>query len=203
MPATGAIFQPTSAANGWCCWCLVPGAWCLVRGACGPRLGTHWPPTRLAGRHGRLDGMTTSGSSARHVVIVGGGIAGLAAAFYLRDAMVDGAPVRVTVLEGSPKLGGKLSASQVAGVSMDEGAEALLARRPEGMELITASGGGDLVPAGTTSSAIWTRGAMRALPRRQFMGVPADIDELAAAGVVSAAGPRPARGAGGGRREGG
>jgi protoporphyrinogen oxidase len=137
--------------------------------------------------------MTTSGSSARHVVIVGGGIAGLAAAFYLRDAMVDGMPVRVTVLEGSPKLGGKLSASQVAGVSMDEGAEALLARRPEGVELITASGGGDLVPAGTTSSAIWTRGALRALPRRQFMGVPADIDELAAAGVVSAAGLARAR----------
>jgi oxygen-dependent protoporphyrinogen oxidase len=151
---------------------------------------------RRAGRPrccGRLDGMTTSGSSARHVVIVGGGIAGLAAAFALRDAMADGAPVRVTVVEGSPWLGGKLSASEVAGVSMDEGAEALLARRPEGIDLITASGGGDLVPAGTTSSAIWTRGAMRALPRRQFMGVPADIDELAAAGVVSAAGIARAR----------
>ncbi|HEX3965925.1 MAG TPA: protoporphyrinogen oxidase [Trebonia sp.] len=137
--------------------------------------------------------MTTSGSSARHVVIVGGGIAGLAAAFYLRDATADGAPVRVTVLEGSPKLGGKLSASEIAGVRMDEGAEALLTRRPEGVELITESGAGDVAPAGTTSSAIWTRGAMRALPRRQFMGVPADIDELAAAGVVSAAGLARAR----------
>ena len=137
--------------------------------------------------------MTTSGSSARHVVIVGGGIAGLAAAFALRDAMADGVPVRVTVLEGSPKLGGKLSASEVAGVWLDEGAEALLTRRPEGVELITASGAGDVAPAGTTSSAIWTRGAMRALPRRQFMGVPADIDELAAAGVISAAGIARAR----------
>ena len=137
--------------------------------------------------------MTTSGSGGRHVVIVGGGIAGLAAAFSLRDAMADGAPVRVTVLEGSARLGGKLSASHVAGVSMDEGAEALLARRPEGIDLITASGAGDLVPAGTTSSAIWTRGAMRALPRRQFMGVPADIDELAAAGVISATGVARAR----------
>ena len=70
-----------------------------------------------------------------HVVIVGGGIAGLAAAFYLKDE-----PVRVTVLEGSPRLGGKLSASDVAGVPMDEGAEALLARRPEGIHLITATG---------------------------------------------------------------
>jgi protoporphyrinogen/coproporphyrinogen III oxidase len=124
-----------------------------------------------------------------HVVIVGGGIAGLAAAFFLRDE-----PVTVTLLEGSPRLGGKLSASEVAGVPIDEGAEALLARRPEGIDLITATGlGEDLVPAGVTSSAIFTRGAMRPLPRRQFMGVPADIDELAATGVVSAEGIARAR----------
>ena len=124
-----------------------------------------------------------------HVVVIGGGIAGLAAAFYLRDE-----PVRVTVLEGSPRLGGKLSASDVAGVSMDEGAEALLARRPEGIALIEATGlAADLVPAGVTSSAIYTRGAMRSLPRRQFMGVPADLDELAATGVVSAEGVARAR----------
>jgi protoporphyrinogen/coproporphyrinogen III oxidase len=127
--------------------------------------------------------------TAPHVVVVGGGIAGLAAAYFLKDE-----PVRVTLLEGSPRLGGKLSASEVAGVPMDEGAEALLARRPEGIELITATGlAGDLVPAGVTSSAIYTRGAMRALPRRQFMGVPADIDELAATGVISAEGVARAR----------
>ena len=100
----------------------------------------------------------------------------------------------MTVLEGSPRIGGKLSASDVAGVAMDEGAEALLARRPEGIGLITAAGlSGDLVPAGVTSSAIYTRGALRPLPRRQFMGVPADPDELAATGVVSAGGADRAR----------
>jgi len=131
--------------------------------------------------------MTTA--TTPHVVVIGGGVAGLAAAWFLRDE-----PVRVTVLEGSPRLGGKLSASDVAGVSMDEGAEALLARRPEGIELIRAVGlGGDLVPAGVTSSAICTRGVMRALPRRQFMGVPADLDELAATGVVSPEGVARAR----------
>jgi protoporphyrinogen/coproporphyrinogen III oxidase len=124
-----------------------------------------------------------------HVVIIGGGIAGLAAAFFLRDE-----PVRVTVLEGSPRVGGKLSASDVAGVTMDAGAEALLARRPEGIDLIRAVGlGGDLVPAGTTASAIYTRGALRELPRRQFMGVPADPDELAASGVISPEGVARAR----------
>ena len=134
-----------------------------------------------------------------HVVVIGGGIAGLSAAFFLRDERL-----RVTVLDGAPRLGGKLSASDVAGVAMDEGAEALLARRPEGIELVTAVGlDGDLVPAGVTSSAIYTRGAMRSLPRRQFMGVPADLDELAAPGVVSPGGvararEEPARAAGAG-----
>src|SRR5271168_1584098 len=126
--------------------------------------------------------MTVDGTP--HVVVVGAGIAGLAAALFLRDEAV-----RVTVLEGSPRIGGKLSASDVAGVSMDEGAEALLARRPEGIGLIEATGlAADLVPAGVTASAIYTRGVLRSLPRRQFMGVPADIDELASTGVVSAEG---------------
>ncbi len=125
----------------------------------------------------------------RHVVIVGGGIAGLAAAFFLRDEAV-----RVTVLEGSPRLGGKLSVSQVGGIAVDEGAEALLVTRPEGTGLIAEVGlGGDRVEPGTTSSAIWTLGALRPLPRRQFMGVPSDLTELARSGVVSAAGVARAR----------
>ena len=119
-----------------------------------------------------------------HVVIVGGGIAGLAAAFFLRDE-----PVRLTVLEGSSRPGGKLCVSDIAGVAVDEGAEALLVTRPEGTGLIAELGlGGERVDPGTTSSAIWTLGALRPLPRRQFMGVPSDLAELAKSGVLSSAG---------------
>ena len=116
-----------------------------------------------------------------HVVIVGGGISGLAAAFFLRDEAV-----RVTVLEGSPRLGGKLSVSEIGGIAVDEGAEALLVTRPEGIALIAEAGLSDqrTVP-GPTSSAIWTLGALRPLPRRQFMGVPSDMTELAKSGVLS------------------
>jgi protoporphyrinogen/coproporphyrinogen III oxidase len=121
--------------------------------------------------------------------VVGGGIAGLAAAFFLRDK-----PFQVTVLEGAPRLGGKLAVSGIAGVGVDEGAEALLTRRPEGTGLIEAVGLADrLVWPGTTAAQIWTRGELHPLPRRQVMGVPADLDELARTGLVSAGGMARAR----------
>jgi len=128
-------------------------------------------------------------SAAPRVVVVGGGIAGLAAAFFLREE-----PVRVTVLEGSPRLGGKLAVSPVAGIAVDEGAEALLARRPEGTGLIRAVGlGGQLAAPGTVTARIWSRNQLRPLPRRQVMGVPADLDDLARSGLLSAEGMARAR----------
>lgn len=115
------------------------------------------------------------------MAVVGGGIAGLAAAFFLRDQ-----GVAVSVLEGSPRIGGKLDVSEVAGIAVDAGAEALLARRPEGVELIRSAGlAGQLVYPGTTTASIWTRGHFRSLPRRQFMGVPADFGELERSAILS------------------
>jgi oxygen-dependent protoporphyrinogen oxidase len=123
------------------------------------------------------------------VVVVGGGIAGLAAAFFLRDR-----GAAVTVLEGSPRLGGKLAISQVAGIAVDEGAESLLARRPEGTELIGAVGlAGQLMRPGTTAAGIWSRGQLHPLPKRQLMGVPADLDELQGSAILSPAGLARAR----------
>jgi len=123
------------------------------------------------------------------VAIVGGGVAGLAAAYFLRDLGAE-----VTVLEGAPRVGGKLVVCEVAGVAVDTGAEALLARRPEGVDLIRAIGlGGRLAYPGTTTASIWTRGRFRSLPRRQFMGVPADLGELERSRILSPAGLERAR----------
>ena len=182
-PGSGRAVTVHAAGGNECCCSTRHGKAGRVPAVPATGSARHWPRAR----YGRLGIMTVD--AAAHVVVIGGGITGLAAAFFLKDE-----PVRVTVLEGSPRLGGKLSMSDVAGVAVDEGAEALLARRPEGVELITAAGlGDDLLPAGVTSSAVYTRGAMRPLPRRQFMGVPADLDELAATGVVSAEGVARAR----------
>jgi len=120
------------------------------------------------------------------VVVVGGGIAGLTAARDLAAAGDD-----VLLLEASAQPGGKLRRHAVAGVLVDVGAEAMLNRRPEGVDLATAAGLEVVHPA-VVSSRIWTRGALRPLPR-SLMGVPLDLDQLAASGVLSEAGLARAR----------
>ena len=70
----------------------------------------------------------------RHVVVVGAGITGLAAACALRDGSgtgTDVGPLQETVLEASGQVGGKLRVRELAGVAVDEGAESLLLPRPE------------------------------------------------------------------------
>ncbi|WP_069812535.1 protoporphyrinogen oxidase [Streptomyces sp. TP-A0874] len=119
-----------------------------------------------------------------HVVVVGGGISGLAAAHRLLGQGVD-----VTLLEASERLGGKLRAGEIAGVPVDLGAESILARRPEGVRLAREVGLSDrLRTPATTSAALWSRGRLRPMPRGHVMGVPGDLAPLAASGVVSPAG---------------
>ncbi|GAB2974916.1 protoporphyrinogen/coproporphyrinogen oxidase [Nocardioides montaniterrae] len=115
------------------------------------------------------------------VVVVGGGIAGLTAAHELVRAGAS-----VVLHEGSDRVGGKLRAGSVAGVSVDVGAEAMINRRPEAVAL-AASLGLPLVHPTSATSRIWTRDALRPLPRT-LLGAPVDLDGLASSGILSPAG---------------
>ncbi len=109
----------------------------------------------------------------RRLVVVGGGIAGLAAAYAAaRDGAYD-----VLLLEGSDRVGGKLRLAEVAGVLVDVGAEAMLNRRPEGVALAREVGLEVVHPA-VVQSNIWSGGRLHRLPRT-LMGVPLDVEGLA------------------------
>jgi oxygen-dependent protoporphyrinogen oxidase len=105
-------------------------------------------------------------------VVVGGGIGGLTTALLLAREVPG---VRVTVLDAGDRPGGKLRLEEVAGHRVDVGAEAVLALRPEAVDLVESIGAGaELVTPVTTAASVWSRGALHPLPRATLMGVPAD-----------------------------
>lgn len=118
--------------------------------------------------------------------MLGGGITGLAAAW---EASADPA-VRVTVLESSPRFGGKVRTSTLdlptGPLVVDEGADNFLARVPDAVDLCTELGLADeLTQPALGRAQVWARGGLRWYPPRHVLGVPLDIDELSATGILS------------------
>lgn len=113
------------------------------------------------------------------VAVVGGGISGLAAAWTLAGAGAD-----VVVLEAAPSVGGKLRTATVGDVRVDVGAEAMLARRPEGVDLMRQLALEPIAPL-TTSASVRAGGALHPLPARTMLGIPADLDAARASGVLT------------------
>lgn len=115
------------------------------------------------------------------VAVIGGGIAGLAAAHRLASR-----GIAATVFESTPRLGGKLEQAEIDGVRFDVGAESVLARRPEALDLIRQLGlGADLVDPEPVPALLWSRSELRPLPS-SVMGIPADIEAALRTGALSA-----------------
>lgn len=126
-------------------------------------------------------------SSTRQVVVVGGGISGLAAAHQLLStAAAHGTPVEVTVLDAEPTLGGKIRTSPFAGLpAVDEGPDAFLARVPWATNLARQVGLADeLVSPAAAKAAVWWQG-LRPIPEGLLLGLPTDIGKLARSRLLS------------------
>jgi oxygen-dependent protoporphyrinogen oxidase len=117
------------------------------------------------------------------VVIVGGGIAGLSAAWELtgtKDGPDDNSP-RVEIIEAESLVGGALRTTEFAGRTIDLGPDGFLARRPEAVQLIGELGCTEGLEAIDASGAtIWLRGALYELPTGLVLGIPTSSGQLAA-----------------------
>ena len=114
------------------------------------------------------------------VAVIGGGIAGLAAAWSLVEAGAD-----VTVFDPGP-LGGKLRTTDFCGLAIDEGADAFIARVPHAVELCRSLGLGDeLVAPSADRAMLWAGGRLRPLPDGLVLGVPTRLRPLVGSGLVS------------------
>ena len=74
---------------------------------------------------------------------MGGGIAGLSAAYTLARARRDGAPIDVTLFEGRDRLGGVIHTERVEGFVIEGGPDSFLAEKPEAAALARELGLGD------------------------------------------------------------
>jgi oxygen-dependent protoporphyrinogen oxidase len=114
-------------------------------------------------------------------VVVGGGIAGLAAALAVRHTAPPG--TRITVVEQAGRLGGKLHTGEIDGKPTELGAETFLVRTPEVVDLARAVGL-ELVHPAAGSASLLVDGVLRPLPAGTLLGVPTDPDVVEATGVL-------------------
>ena len=121
------------------------------------------------------------------VVIVGGGVSGLATAHYLHAQL--GGDLRLTLLEGGSQLGGKVASRQFAGHLVDTGPDALLVRVPAMAALLEDLGLSDeIVGPAPLGAHVWSRGKLRRLPTGTLFGVPDRLIPLVRSGLMSPAG---------------
>ncbi|MEO5899991.1 MAG: protoporphyrinogen oxidase, partial [Ilumatobacteraceae bacterium] len=127
--------------------------------------------------------MTDAVLSERHVVVIGGGIAGLSAALALLGTAD---PPRVTVIEADGRLGGKIRTSPFAGLAaVDEGADAFLARVPWATALADDLGlRPDLVSPQSGRAAVWWD-ELHDIPDGLLLGMPTGMLGLARTHLLS------------------
>jgi oxygen-dependent protoporphyrinogen oxidase len=110
--------------------------------------------------------------------IIGGGIAGLAAAYELEKARAGGADVEYTLFESRDRLGGSLRSEIVAGTVLERGPDSFLTEKAAGAELCRELGLGDqLTPSNDAErkTYILVKNRMVALPDGLMFLVPTKL----------------------------
>jgi oxygen-dependent protoporphyrinogen oxidase len=109
--------------------------------------------------------------------VVGGGISGLVAAYRLRVAA--GPDATITVFDPADRLGGVLRTERIGGQTLDVGAEAFIARRPEVPALLAELGlAGRQIGTTGARPLIYSQRRLHELPIGTLQGIPADPETL-------------------------
>jgi protoporphyrinogen/coproporphyrinogen III oxidase len=125
----------------------------------------------------------------RRVVIIGGGIAGLATAYALQErAHLSGVALACTLVEARPRLGGVILTEHVDGFVLEAGPDSLLTQKPWGLDLCRALGLGDRL-VGTnarqrTVYILWD-GRLQPLPAGLMLIVPTRLGPLLRSPLLS------------------
>jgi protoporphyrinogen/coproporphyrinogen III oxidase len=113
----------------------------------------------------------------RKVVIIGGGITGMAAAFYLQKEIKEKQlPIDIKLVEASHRLGGKLQTVIRDGFTIERGPDSFLARKTSMIRLAKEVGMEDqLVPNSTGKSYVLVNEQLHSMPGGSIMGIPTQV----------------------------
>lgn len=110
----------------------------------------------------------------KKVAIIGGGITGLAAAFYLNRQEND--RFDFTLFEQSERLGGKIQTVKRDGFVIERGPDSLVSRKPSGITLVKDAGlEADLVNNATGQAYVLNNERLYPIPGGSVMGIPTEL----------------------------
>jgi oxygen-dependent protoporphyrinogen oxidase len=122
----------------------------------------------------------------KRVAIIGGGIAGLATAYYLHERG-QGA-VEYTLIESAPRFGGKITSARENGFVVEGGPDSFLTTKTAALELCRALGLGDQL-IGTNDAGrkvfVWSHGQLRAMPDGVMLIVPTKLMPFITSPLIS------------------
>lgn len=121
------------------------------------------------------------------VLIIGGGITGLSAAYELQKwKKATGYPVKLMLAESSPEMGGKIRTANENGFIMETGADSIVTRKIINHPLFQELGlEKEMVFNNTGVSFIYTDGQLVEIPKDSVFGIPVTVESLANSRLVS------------------
>lgn len=118
-----------------------------------------------------------------NVTIVGGGLTGLTAAYYLGHAKPDW---NITLYEQAPRFGGKIQTQRVDDFVVELGPDSYLSRKTEMTDLIYDLGLGDTLVSNETGQAfVYDKGSIHPIPGGSIMGIPTEMMPFVKATLIS------------------
>ncbi|NSW79344.1 MAG: protoporphyrinogen oxidase, partial [Chthonomonadetes bacterium] len=125
--------------------------------------------------------------STPHVVIVGGGITGLSAAYYLQRLRQQAStPLRITLVEAEERLGGKVGTVHQEGFLIDTGPDSFLAQKPWAVQLCRELGmEGEIISPSARKFFMLIKGKLHAVPHELVSLVPSKPQALWKATFIS------------------
>lgn len=126
-------------------------------------------------------------SETKKIAIVGGGITGLSAAYYLqKEIKENNLPYEVKLVEAGDRLGGKIQTVKQSGFTIERGPDSFLSRKQPAVKLTEELGMTDqLVRNGTGQSYILVNNKLHKMPKGAFMGIPVQVRPFLFSGIFS------------------